>query len=235
MKILKTTGSRKGQVIITALEGGGWSWRIPLPGKISCGVVISKERAKEYGETPEERLAHVLETDGHLAPAAKNAERISDVAVYTNYQLIAERAAGGNWALLGDAFGFVDPMLSPGLFMALESAQILDVQLEKHDGCTTEAFASYQNRVMDWHRSWKELIAYFYDGSVFSLHAAGEGIREKMNGGLLPKMMERHMSYHIASMASGGRTRSGYSRGLLRFMRKHGMWGVPQPDTFAVR
>ena len=228
-------GIEPGQVIITALEGGGWSWRIPLPGKMSCGVVISKDRAKEYGATPEQRLAHVLETDGHLGRAAKNAERVSDVAVYTNYQLIAERAAGANWALLGDAFGFVDPMLSPGLFMALESAQILDAELERHGGLAADAFASYQDEVMDWHKSWKELIAYFYDGSVFSLHVAGQEIREKLNGGFLPKMVERHMSYHIASMASGARTRSSYSRGLLRFMRKHGTWGVPLPDTFAVR
>ncbi len=224
-----------GQVIITALRDGGWSWRIPLPGKMSCGVVLSKARARELGETPEDRLMEVLRSDPHLESVTREARRVSDVAVYTNYQLIAERASGANWALLGDAFGFVDPMLSPGLFMALESAQILDTQLEAHGGRTAVAFESYQAEVMDWHCGWKELIAYFYDGSIFSLHAAGKQVTEILNGGFIPKRIEAHMNYHIASMASGGRTRSRYSRGLLRFMRKHGMWNVPEPKVFAVR
>ena len=224
-----------GQVIITALENGGWSWRIPLQGKMSCGVVVSKDRAKECGENPEERLAAILSEDPYLAPVSKDARRISEVAVYTNYQLISERASGANWALLGDAFGFVDPMLSPGLFMALESAQILDVQLEKYPGSRTRAFSDYHSEVMDWHRGWQDLIGYFYDGSVFSLYAAGKQITERFNHNFLASAMEKHMSYHIASMASGGRTRSRYSRGLLRFMRNHGMWDVPEPETFAIR
>ncbi len=45
---------------------------------------------------------------------------------YTNYQLISQQGHGKGWIMLGDAFGFVDPMLSPGLFMALESASLLD-------------------------------------------------------------------------------------------------------------
>ena len=47
------------------------------------------------------------------------------MATYANYQLISARGSGAGWAMVGDAFGFVDPMLSPGLCMAMSSAERL--------------------------------------------------------------------------------------------------------------
>jgi flavin-dependent dehydrogenase len=47
------------------------------------------------------------------------------VATYANYQLISERGYGRGWVMAGDAFGFVDLMLSPGVFLALRSAELL--------------------------------------------------------------------------------------------------------------
>ncbi len=51
---------------------------------------------------------------------------VTDVMTYTNYQLIGDQAHSKGWLMLGDAFGFVDPMLSPGLFMTMESAVVVD-------------------------------------------------------------------------------------------------------------
>jgi len=105
----------EGQIIISALKHG-WSWRIPLQGRLSVGVVINKEAAKALGSTPEERIENAIKTEPLLKEKGMNARRVTDVMTYTNYQLISQRGHGPGWAMLGDAYGFVDPMLSPGLF-----------------------------------------------------------------------------------------------------------------------
>lgn len=230
-----------GQVIISVLKAG-WSWRIPLPGRLSVGIVVGKERARELGATPEERLERAIAEEPLLREKGARARRVSPVMTYTNYQLISERGHGPGWALLGDAFGFVDPMLSPGLFMSLEGARLLDAhvfaqgaEILRQPGRLARAMEEYAREIVRWHESWMELVAYFYDGRIFQMHLAGRELAMKPSPFHLAARMERHTTFHLASMASGGMTRSAYSRGLIRFLSRHLVWGVPEAENFAVR
>ena len=108
----------------------GWCWRIPLPGRLSVGVVMNKDAAAKLGRTPEERLEAAIARDPVLAAAGANRRRLTEVFTYTNYQLVSTRGHGPGWAMAGDAFGFVDPMLSPGVFLALHSAELLADNLD---------------------------------------------------------------------------------------------------------
>lgn len=231
----------EGQVIISLLRAG-WSWRIPLPGRLSVGVVIRKDAARELGATPEERLERILREDPAFGGRGARARRVTPVMTYTNYQLLSERGHGPGWVLLGDAFGFVDPMLSPGLFLSLQGARELDACVFAHGKAVLQqpaalarALDTYSRRMIDWHQAWTELIAYFYDGRIFRLHLAGRHLAEKPSPFNIATFMERHSKRQIASMASGGRTRSQYSRRLIRLLSRHLIWGVPPAETFAVR
>ncbi len=230
-----------GQVIISVLRAG-WSWRIPLPGRLSVGIVVSKEHAKTLGDTPEERLEAAIRQEPLLAEKAKRARRITPVMTYTNYQLLTERGHGPGWVLCGDAFGFVDPMLSPGLFMSLVGAQLLDqwvfregVQILNQPEKLEAALNQYSKRIVHWHRAWQELVRYFYDGRIFRIHLAGKNLSMKPSPLNLASRMERHSTRHIASMASGGWTCSRYSRGLMRFLSRYLVWDVPDAAEFAVQ
>jgi flavin-dependent dehydrogenase len=230
-----------GQVIISVLRAG-WSWRIPLPGRLSVGIVVSKEHARTLGTTAEERLENAIRQEPLLAAKATRARRITPVMTYSNYQLLTLRGHGPGWVLCGDAFGFVDPMLSPGLFMSLVGAQQLN-RCVFHHGLEIlgqpEKLASTLNRysdiVTEWHRAWQELVRYFYDGRIFRIHLAGKNLAMKPSPFNLASRMERHSTRHIASMASGGWTRSRYSRGLMRLLSRHLVWDVPPAENFAVR
>lgn len=230
-----------GQVIISVLRAG-WSWRIPLPGRLSVGIVVSKEHAKTLGSTAEERLENAIRQEPLLADKAKHARRITPVMTYSNYQLLTERGHGPGWVLCGDAFGFVDPMLSPGLFMSLVGAQQLDSCVFGHGADIlnqpeklAKALNKYSARIIDWHRSWQELVRYFYDGRIFRIHLAGKNLAMKPSPFNLASRMERHSTRHIASMASGGWTRSKYSRGLMRMLSRYLVWDVPPAENFAVQ
>jgi len=223
-----------GQIIISVLENG-WSWRIPLQDKLSVGIVIDKEAAKRLGDTPEERLENAISSEPLLREKSKHARRVSDVMTYTNYQLISEQGHGKGWIMLGDAFGFVDPMLSPGLFMALESANLLDSLVFAKGATNPRQLDRYCAELRRWHISWQELIEYFYDGRIMRMYEAGSKLAEGKSRLNPAKIMERHMSRVIASMATGVGTRSIYHRKLLKHSSKHLIWDVEEAEHFAVR
>lgn len=230
-----------GQVIISVLEHG-WSWRIPLPGRLSVGVVIDKDHAKTLGDTPEDRLMAAIQNEPLLREKGALAKRVTPVMTYTNYQLLTDRGHGSGWALAGDAFGFVDPMLSPGLFMSLEAARSLDAEVFakgpsvlRQPNVLAHGLARYDANFKRWHRSWTDLIEYFYDGRIFQLDAARQEAGRRFGERQAGNWFEQHSSFHISSMTCGGNTCSAYSRLLMKFISRCLVWGVPPAETFAVR
>ena len=113
-----------GQVIIARLQAG-WSWCIPLKDRLSVGIVVGREDAARLGRIPAGRLERAIAVDAWLSAIAGGGRRVTSVATYSNYQLISQRGYGPGWVMVGDAFGFVDPMLSPGVFLALRSAELV--------------------------------------------------------------------------------------------------------------
>ncbi len=217
-----------GQVLITQLTQG-WSWRIPLPGgRLSVGVVLNRGAAKAAGATAEERLEVILANEPMLRREARNARRVSPAATYANYQLTSQRSHGPGWAAVGDAFGFVDPMLSSGLFLAMESAVRLDGALAAGRG-----LEPWDRTMRRWYGDWAQLIDYFYDGRIFSLHEAGRSVREKYPNPVQARL-DRLLTRHIAGMTAGARTTSRRSQFMLRSAARFLTRGVTPPARLAI-
>lgn len=213
-----------GQVIIGRLEAG-WSWRIPLPDCISVGVVVNKDEAAKLGASPEERLEALIERDPVLAAAGANRRRVTAVATYTNYQLVSDKGHGSGWVMSGDAFGFVDPMLSPGMWLALHSAELLSERLDD--------LAGYEREMRTEIKSWMQLIEYFYDGRMFAMYHTGIEWERKYPG-KISQFMHRYFDRTIACMAAGATTRSRYGHGMLQFMASRRMLSA-EPAELAIR
>ena len=218
-----------GQVLINRLSGHGWSWRIPLRDKMSFGIVVPREAAGLLGTTAEERLENVMHGEPLLCEAARDARRISPAAMYANYQLLSHRSHGPGWVAAGDSFGFVDPMLSSGLFLAMEGAARLDAALAAGHG-----LQAYDAHMREWYRAWARLIAYFYDGRLFSLAEAGHQARTKRPN-VTPGWIDRMVNKHIACMSAGALTRSFRSWCVLRAASHLLVWGVSPPAQLAIR
>ena len=228
-----------GQVLV-ARGRVGWSWCIPLPGRLSIGIVLGQDDAAEFGHAPDERLHRAIATDPGLSAIAGGARRVTPVATYANYQLISERGHGRGWVMAGDAFGFVDPMLSPGIFLALRSAELLadglapwltrrEIPSPDELDRALGAYARVQSAMLG---AWLELVACFYDGRVAALMRAGRTWNTP-GSGFLRSAMNEHVARHVGLLASGTATTGRYSRALLRFLGRYGLRGV-DPAELAI-
>lgn len=219
-----------GQVRINRLKNG-WCWRIPLQGKISFGVVMDQKSAAALGETADERLGAAMDNDPQLSAETQGARQISQAQTYANYQLVSSRGTGENWASIGDAFGFVDPMLSPGMMLALQSAELLDECLSKYP--VKQALEFYSSKMSRNLRAWRNLIDFFYNGRIFELHDRGQEF-ESAFPHLPLGFIQRFMNRNMAGMASGFTTSSRWSWCVLKNAERFVMGDNPSRPEYAV-
>ncbi len=121
--VTRREGRDAGNVTICRHDHG-WAWLIPLrDGSTSVGVVCAPEALKQrHGET-EAFMLRVLDTIGEVRGRMRDATRIAPVHVTGNYAYECKRMHGPGWLLLGDAYSFVDPMFSSGVYLAMHSAE----------------------------------------------------------------------------------------------------------------
>jgi flavin-dependent dehydrogenase len=121
-------------LVLSTTHNDGWFWYIPLPNDIvSVGVVGDLERLITTRESPEKTLEEEIANCRGLDGRMTDATRTSPVHVLSDFSWRSSRCAGEGWVLVGDAFGFLDPIYSSGVFLALKSGEMAA-------DCINEAF-----------------------------------------------------------------------------------------------
>lgn len=117
-------GADAGNISIYRFEHG-WMWMIPLPnGVMSVGAVCRPEYLKQRRGRTVEFLQETLQKNSGLWKRIEHAELIdNEVRVTGNYSYDAARMAGTGWILVGDAFAFLDPVFSSGVYLAMSGAE----------------------------------------------------------------------------------------------------------------
>ncbi len=102
-----------------------WFWFIPLPDdRVSVGVVGPiDELIRDRPSDPQQVFEEELSRCPGLTPRLENARQAMDVRVLNDFSYSSEKMAGDGWILAGDAFGFLDPIYSSGVFLALRSGE----------------------------------------------------------------------------------------------------------------
>lgn len=119
-------GSREGDISIFWFEHG-WLWFIPLAdGTTSVGAVCWPYYLKSRSKPLPEFLADTIALCPRLAARLAGATRVDDVHATGNYSYACARAHGADheasYLMAGDAFAFIDPVFSSGVFLAMSSA-----------------------------------------------------------------------------------------------------------------
>ncbi|HTV77096.1 MAG TPA: NAD(P)/FAD-dependent oxidoreductase [Steroidobacteraceae bacterium] len=102
----------------------GWVWVIPLPGDCtSVGVVCYPEYLKERRGNNAEFLWATLQRIPGARERMRGARMIGHLHATGNYSYQCTRMAGPRWIMVGDAFAFLDPIFSSGVYLAMNSAE----------------------------------------------------------------------------------------------------------------
>ena len=116
-------GKKEGNISICWFEHG-WFWFIPLAdGTTSIGAVCWPYYLKSRTKPLKEFFYDTIALCPGLAARLKDATLVDDAVHATgNYSYIARHSAGDRYLMLGDAYTFIDPMFSTGVYLAMHSA-----------------------------------------------------------------------------------------------------------------
>jgi flavin-dependent dehydrogenase len=112
-------------LILRTLSDKCWFWHIPLADDVvSSGVVGDADYLLRGRASLELTFADEVADCPAMAERLSGAERVGPLEVVKEFSYKADRAAGDGWVLVGDAWGFIDPIYSSGVFFALKSAEL---------------------------------------------------------------------------------------------------------------
>ena len=116
-------GQREGNISICSFERG-WFWFIPLAdGTTSVGAVCWAYYLKARDKPLKEYFFDTIAMCPELNDRLRNATLVDDAVHATgNFAYVSTHATGDRYLMLGDAFTFIDPMFSSGVFLAMQSA-----------------------------------------------------------------------------------------------------------------
>ncbi|MBC8057779.1 MAG: tryptophan 7-halogenase [Rhizobiales bacterium] len=102
----------------------GWFWFIPLAdGTTSVGAVCWPYYLKSRTKPLREFFADTIALAPPLQQRLKGATLVDDAVHATgNYSYMSTHATGERYLMLGDAYTFIDPMFSTGVYLAMHSA-----------------------------------------------------------------------------------------------------------------
>lgn len=102
-----------------------WYWLIPFgDGKASIGAVAPEAFWRRFEGTAKDKLKAVIADEEQLSELLEHAEYFQDAREITGYSASVKSLHGRNYALLGNAGEFLDPVFSSGVTIALRSASM---------------------------------------------------------------------------------------------------------------
>lgn len=167
-------GKNGGATLVMSTAGRkGWFWYIPLHDDIlSVGVVsdynylFNADRPKDL----EKLYFEEVDRCPGLQPRIANATRCDIFRAQKEYSYRAKQAAGNGWCLVGDAFGFLDPLYSSGVLLALKGASMasdaIDAALVAND-TGEKMLRSWEKEFVTGMDRMRRLVCAFYDGLNF--------------------------------------------------------------------
>lgn len=113
-------------LVINTPDKQGWFWSIPLENDITSIGIVGKPQflITGRGDDPLAILEEEIARTPGIRRRVEGAERVSHAYVTSDFTYRAKRISGDGWVLCGDAFGFLDPIYSSGVFLALKMGEL---------------------------------------------------------------------------------------------------------------
>ena len=190
---MRDPGLDEGATTVAYLPNKGWFWYIPLSGDmVSVGIVAEKDylfdgSTRDHAEIFQREIENNEWIKEHLSGAQQTGEyRITGEFSYRNRYCSVD-----GLVLAGDALGFLDPVFSSGVFLALKSGVMLadeiDSVMASGTPITSASFERYGKRMQSSIEIMRKIVYAFYDDdfSFGSLVKRGEHLRASLTDCLI--------------------------------------------------
>ena len=161
-------------VLRTELGSNGWFWYIPLENDItSVGIVadpdyLRKGRGKDLAKIYQEEIEKCEPCRRRVAGAT----RVDKIYSIIDYSYRSKQNAGNGFILIGDAYGFLDPIYSSGVLLALKMAELAADAIHgafNNNDFSAKQLGQFQPKLDNGIESMRKLVHAFYsEGFSFS-------------------------------------------------------------------
>jgi flavin-dependent dehydrogenase len=161
-------------VLRTEPGSGGWFWYIPLENDItSVGIVADPDYlVKGRGQDLAKILQEEIDKCEPVRKRVGKGERVDKIYSILDYSYRSKHNSGNGFIIIGDAYGFLDPIYSSGVLLALKMAELAADAIHdafNHDDFSAARLGQYQTKLDRGIESMRKLVYAFYnDGFSFS-------------------------------------------------------------------
>jgi flavin-dependent dehydrogenase len=161
-------------VLRTEPGSGGWFWYIPLENDItSVGIVADPDYLlKGRGQDLAKIFNEEIEKCESVRRRVAEGTRVDKIYSILDYSYRSKHNAGNGFIIIGDAYGFLDPIYSSGVLLALKMAELAADAIHdafNHDDFSAARLSQFQAKLDRGIESMRKLVYAFYnDGFSFS-------------------------------------------------------------------
>jgi flavin-dependent dehydrogenase len=167
----RDTGRDEGATTVAFIPEKGWFWYLPLhDDRVSVGVVADgKYLARGGVKDPKEMFHREVENNLWIKEYLSHGQCTDEYWITSEYTFRSEFGGRDGLLLLGDAFGFLDPVFSSGVMLALKSgvmaADAVDAALAAND-VSAARFSDYSEAMIQGIENMRKLVYAFYDPTI---------------------------------------------------------------------
>jgi flavin-dependent dehydrogenase len=121
--VTRRSGDDQGNISIYWFKHG-WIWMIPLQDDVmSVGAVCQPEFLRTRTDSLDAFLHETLHSLSETSERMKSAKSELPAQATGNYSYLSKRMSGPGFLMVGDAYAFIDPVFSSGVYLAMNSAE----------------------------------------------------------------------------------------------------------------
>jgi flavin-dependent dehydrogenase len=161
-------------VLRTPPGSGGWFWYIPLENDItSVGIVANpeyllKNRGQDLAKIYHEEIDKCEAVNKRVSVGT----RVEKIYSILDYSYRSKRNAGNGFIIIGDAYGFLDPIYSSGVLLALKMAELAADAIHdafRHNDFSAARLGQFQGKLDQGIESMRKLVyAFYHEGFSFA-------------------------------------------------------------------
>ena len=158
-------GTPRGDTVIVRLENS-WFWIIPISArKTSVGCVMDQEEFASLKQSPAEVFERMWRSSSEMRNRMEAARLVNTIQTTSDFSYYNRRLAEPRLLRVGDAAGFMDPIFSAGVYLAMYSgklaSQVVLKALKTGDDGGKE-LKTYEKRIFRAMRFYWEMVEGYY-------------------------------------------------------------------------